>query len=238
MSKKGSGSEGLAEYRKKLHSLLHNNASTSSVSNLDTKSRRSVRFPTVDAGRIGKYDQRITDLENSIDLKNKKIVVLSRANLEKVETIKLLNEKIGHLQRSCSEKDKRIEQLERVIIDMQKLTCTNRHDTNVGNDLPSSLLPPADSSSESDSDSNSDFYPHLDIDPGADSSVWRLNRPVNPANGEGEIALNTQQLLNLNLNDLAFDLNADLSSSLPNRKDTLEYTTEIDSDCEHYLFDV
>lgn len=213
----------LAEYRKKLHALLHNkdagNAPKKSV-NFHPPSHCPSSFSASSSSsskeRV-RVDNRIEELEKSVDMKNRKIVELGKANMEKVQIIKQLNDKVRKLEIENSRKDARIKQLEKVILDLQNLQ------TQAMGDLTKKI--------EEELSDNLTF--HSDVEDKHQFSIHNLENTKESTQNYTDLHLSTQQLLNLDLGDLVINP----PSSVP--KDyNLPYVHSDDSDLDQYLFEV
>lgn len=191
---------GLAEYRKKLHTLLHTQSSSSSPQNPKNVKFLPTSFtpttntikPIMKTNDNVKLTKKIQDLENTIDSKNKKIVILSKANLEKVEMIKDLNTKCKNLESLNHQNNKRIEQLEKIIIDMQK-SYTQQ--------IQAEQQQPSNTVNVNDDDDDIDESDVLDVDFELTKNLISRSTSTT-SNFDTEINLNTQQLLNLDINQL------------------------------------
>ena len=281
--------DGLLQYRKKLHDLLHNNDSPASSTptptatpNLQTRPKSSLRrqpptkstisgstIPKVGASvkfeeikpKIvdlkKKLEAKITDLENIIDMKNKKIVILSKSNLEKVEVIKNLNGKIKKLDTQSREKDSKIEELEKIIIKMQAINRDQQRETELDRErhemerrldqredqlLDDEIFNISTSSRHNHSVEVNDDAPHT----------------LELADIDSDMNLNTQQLMDLDLRELTFHPKgtetSDQRYQLSSRSDQYRSSThssgavacaynsnefeELDSDLEEYLFEI
>lgn len=221
---------GLAEYRKKLHTLLHNNTPASAQSTSKNVKFQTTTYisptdtikPTNKTNDNVKLIKKIQELENVIDSKNKKIVILSKANLEKVETIKELNSKCKNLEGLNVQNNKRIEQLEKIIIDMQRsytqhIKEEEEHQYNVINE---------DGDDDSvDEDADNILAADYDLTKNLISRTTSRN-----SNIDTEINLNTQQLLNLDINQLTIH-----NSGVGIYNNALN---EDGDDIDNYLFEV
>lgn len=203
--------DGLLEYRKKLHSLLHNKdpkerPRTTHTPPPPAAPTSKVRFPNLNnTPPKSDLQSKISTLENTIDLKNKKIVSLSKSNLSKVEIIKSLNMKINKLQNQNLEKDAKIEELQRIIVQMQSLT------------------------------QNSDIEEEQEREEEVDTT----------ADFDSDLHLDTQQLLNLDLQDLTFHQRNPPTSrhnsgvvSIPSAYNSNKMNDDLDDDLDEYLFEI
>ncbi|ONH74331.1 hypothetical protein BOH78_2516 [Pichia kudriavzevii] len=150
-------------------------------------------------------------------MKNRKIVELGKANMEKVQIIKQLNDKVRKLEIENSRKDARIKQLEKVILDLQNLQ------TQAMGDLNKKI--------EEELSDNITF--HSDVEDKHQFSIHNLENTKESTQNYTDLHLSTQQLLNLDLGDLVINP----PSSVP--KDyNLPYVHSDDSDLDQYLFEV
>lgn len=253
--------DGLAEFRKNLHSLLHSNdnihgGARNRAKNINTHasqaSPRAKRQP-VENKVIPKKELQFNDepkldqkkwkrerreLQNIIDVKNNKILTLSKANLERAETIKVLNEKVVRLERINSQKDIQIDQLEKIILGLQNLSRANEdvmitrkdqikiHEHHEDDDEEENIEEGAD-----EVDLGPDYY---DEDDPHESSMSLMN--TDTIDLDKEINLNTQQLMDLDLRHLS--IKKPSGPAIYNSNTTAPYNNDSDSDLENYLFSV
>ncbi|ODQ45163.1 hypothetical protein PICMEDRAFT_12899 [Pichia membranifaciens NRRL Y-2026] len=249
-------SDSLAEFRKNLHFLLHSNDNVPS----DTRNAKSVkthgsqaapraRRPPVENTVIPKkkiqfndesylgqkrWEREKRELHNTIDVKNNKILTLSKANLERAETIKVLTEKVVRLERLNSQKDAQIDQLEKVILRLQNLSRANENDMVTRNNHQED-----DDYGEAGLEESVDLTPnHYDEEDLHESTISLLNSK-NTLDLDKEINLNTQQLMDLDLRHLSFQRSsAQGGPPIYNSNATDPYKNDSDSDLENYLFSV
>jgi hypothetical protein len=215
-----SNTDGLAEYRKKLHTLLHNNTNNPN-SNINTKVK-NVKFQNLNTNVLnnesGKLNKKITELENTIEMKNKRIVLLSKANLEKVEVIKTLNEKIDHLQNLNNQKSSRIEQLEKIIVEMQNSYQEQVQQNQIE---PTYDIDNLDFDDTHDLNTTGNFL---------NKTTTTSRNSILGNNLDNDIDLSTQHLLELDLNQLTFS-NTGIGIYNTSKQDTGD-------NIESYLFEV
>lgn len=253
--------DGLAEFRKNLHSLLHSNDNIHSgtrnrAKNINTHASRAAprakRQPVKDIV-IPKREQQLDnepkldqkkwegekiELQNIIDVKNNKILTLSKANLERAETIKVLNEKVVRLERLNSQKDIQIDQLEKVILRLQNLSRANEDDMITRKDQIKIYEPHADDDGEENTEEGADKVDlapnYYDEDDPYESTMSLMN--TNTIDLDKEINLNTQQLMDLDLRHLSIKKQS--GPAIYNSNTTAPYNNDSDSDLENYLFSV
>lgn len=176
-------SSSLSDYRKKLHALLHdnsgyNNDSDKSKPNQNQNQNQKLSMKIEDKYNINNefdYNKENRKLNHYIELKDKKIKMLNKANSENLKLIKELNDKIENLENLNAEKDIRIQQLEGIVSDLEKNIKLNH------------LY--SDNFNKPDNDCND--YLTSNKDDETDSNL--------------SIDLNTKQLMNLNINNLSFN---------------------------------
>lgn len=239
-------SEGLSEFRKSLHSLLHSNdnkpinqkARTVNTTSLSTKNKGSFHLSsTLDSQskqkkeelkRNREHNMDIKESQNIIEVKNKKILSLNKSNLEKSEKIKELNEKLDKLEQQNTEKGERIVQLEKLILEMQKLNAS----TSKFKERKTTVISDSD---ESDYEDESIKFNCIENNEGYDLSTTNFLNP-SPSDADKSINLDTQQLMNLDLKQLVIK---DNDTSIYNSYKLDGYSKDHDdSDIEEYLFAV
>lgn len=251
------GPDGLAKFRRNLHTLLHSNDNKPYVPRKDAdhvkiQVPRAKRQPNenilTQARRHSaqdlksereKWEQEKSELQNAIEVKNNKILTLSKANLERAETIKTLNEKVERLEKLNSQKDIQIDQLEKLILRLQSLSRANEKcKTNRSSTVNRYENDDMHNSDYYDNDEISELSPSFDESNLHEATISLLNSK-NTVDLDPEINLNTQQLMDLDLRHLTFSKSNEPAIYNSNAAKNLHYSgNDSDSDLEKYLFSV
>lgn len=261
------GPDGLAKFRRNLHTLLHSNDNKPYVPRKDAdhvkiQMPRAKRQPNenilTQARRHSaqdlksereKWEQEKSELQNAIEVKNNKILTLSKANLERAETIKTLNEKVERLEKLNSQKDIQIDQLEKLILRLQSLSRANENSkmnrSSTVNRYENDDMHNSDKRIEDDdyndyydNDEISELSPSVDKSNLHEATISLLNSK-NTVDLDSEINLNTQQLMDLDLRHLTFSKSNEPAIYNSNTTKNLHYSgNDSDSDLEKYLFSV
>lgn len=211
--------DNLAEYRKKLHSLLCTTTTGPAPNRVYSQSKpvinKNVKFET------NTKDLKIQELQNTIESKNEKILKLSKLNTNKDEQLKKLGEKIKYLQLAHENKDLKIKQLENMV-----------------NDLRSQVGILKEEKVEAAANG---FIEDSFVD---ESSIIMQHTDENTQNLE----LNTERLMNLDLQNLSFDSNDHTDALINSRHSDINHIdiyntnpvedSDDNSDLENYLFEI
>ncbi|GMM43825.1 hypothetical protein DAPK24_004000 [Pichia kluyveri] len=220
--------DNLVQYRKRLHNLLHtsnNSKIKSSSSNSNPSPNVRFKLPINDNNNNNipiqntlevikpkiiklknNYNERIKEYEKIIIDKDEKILQLNNSNLIKSEKINNLQNQLIELNKLLKSKDEKINNLENMIIKMQQII--ELQDNNLLND--DSIDEINERNENPDNNSNTNNY--------SNNNIYEDDYNDNSIN------LNTQQLIQLDLNNLSY-------LPINNKPDDLD-------DINSYLFDI
>lgn len=248
-------SDNLAEFRKNLHSLLHKNDNNNNHNSNNNKIRREnneihLSIPTLESKtennellrKVRQLENKVIELEKIVELKNTKILNLSTTNVENIKKIQDLNSKISNLNNLNTSKDSQIDKLEKIIIKMQKLSAKdeidNQHNYYEYETKKNNYY--GNNDKDSDDDDNKIYKEYdMQVDPGIDdNSTTNLLNSRDSQDFESDINLNTQQLLNLDLDRLTLKNVGPTIYNSNKVGDSYNNDSDNDSELEEYLFPV